>query len=191
MIRLELELTALRSHLTRLENKMAAVTASAEHYTALFNNSPVGDLTLDERGMILDSNRQARLMLGVSTARAVSGPFTAFISNDEVHEFLNHLRRCSASHGTVSTELKLALKSGRHLPVELLSVPVRGEGPFVKKFRTLLIDISRRETAKTALQLTQGNYRALLDSLHAIVWEADPQTLDVLFVSQSAERLLG
>ena len=61
----------------------------------------------------------------------------------------------------------------------------------MKKFRTLLIDISRRETAKTALQLTQGNYRALLDSLHAIVWEADPQTLDVLFVSQSAERLLG
>jgi len=189
--RLELELSALRSQVTRLENKVAAASANAEHYSFLFNNSPVGDLVLDERGMILDSNRQARLMLGVNSARMLSGAFAAFVAKDEIPEFLNHLRRCSISQGTVSTELKLTLKPGRQLPVELLSVPIRGEVALVKKFRTLLIDISRRETAKTALQLTQGNYRALLDSLHGIVWEADPQTLDVLFVSQSAERLLG
>jgi two-component system, cell cycle sensor histidine kinase and response regulator CckA len=34
-------------------------------------------------------------------------------------------------------------------------------------------------------------YRALLDDLDAIVWEADPKTLQFLFVSQKAERLLG
>ena len=33
--------------------------------------------------------------------------------------------------------------------------------------------------------------RALLDDLDAIVWEADPQTIRFLFVSQKAERLLG
>jgi len=34
-------------------------------------------------------------------------------------------------------------------------------------------------------------YRALLDDLNAILWEADPRTVQFLFVSQSAERLLG
>jgi two-component system, cell cycle sensor histidine kinase and response regulator CckA len=33
--------------------------------------------------------------------------------------------------------------------------------------------------------------RALLDDLNAIVWEADPQTIQFSFVSQKAERLLG
>ena len=33
--------------------------------------------------------------------------------------------------------------------------------------------------------------RALLDDLDAIVWEADPRTIQFLFVSQKAERLLG
>ena len=34
-------------------------------------------------------------------------------------------------------------------------------------------------------------YRALLDDLNAILWEADPRTVQFLFVSQNAERLLG
>jgi len=33
--------------------------------------------------------------------------------------------------------------------------------------------------------------RELLDDLDAIVWEADPQTVQFSFVSQKAERLLG
>jgi two-component system, cell cycle sensor histidine kinase and response regulator CckA len=33
--------------------------------------------------------------------------------------------------------------------------------------------------------------RALLDDLDAIIWEADPQTIQFSFVSQKAERLLG
>ena len=33
--------------------------------------------------------------------------------------------------------------------------------------------------------------RALLDDLDAIVWEADPRTIQFSFVSQKAERLLG
>jgi PAS domain S-box-containing protein len=34
-------------------------------------------------------------------------------------------------------------------------------------------------------------YRALLDDLDAIIWEADPRTVQFSFVSQKAERLLG
>ncbi len=33
--------------------------------------------------------------------------------------------------------------------------------------------------------------RALLDDLDAIIWEADPRTIQFLFVSHKAERLLG
>lgn len=39
--------------------------------------------------------------------------------------------------------------------------------------------------------MTTSDYRALLDDLDAIVWEADPKTVQFSFVSQRAERLLG
>jgi len=41
------------------------------------------------------------------------------------------------------------------------------------------------------LVTTSSDYRALLDDLDAIVWEADPRTIQFSFVSQKAERLLG
>ena len=41
------------------------------------------------------------------------------------------------------------------------------------------------------MNTSASEYRALLDDLNAIVWEADPQTVQFSFVSQTAERLLG
>jgi PAS domain S-box-containing protein len=57
--------------------------------------------------------------------------------------------------------------------------------------RTLIVEASQREVVRLALQATHANFRALVDTINGIVWEADPQTLDILFVSRSAERLLG
>jgi PAS domain S-box-containing protein len=41
------------------------------------------------------------------------------------------------------------------------------------------------------MNTSAAEYRALLDDLDAIVWEADPRTVQFSFVSQKAERLLG
>jgi PAS domain S-box-containing protein len=41
------------------------------------------------------------------------------------------------------------------------------------------------------MNTSAAEYRALLDDLDAIVWEADPQTVQFSFVSQKAEGLLG
>jgi two-component system cell cycle sensor histidine kinase/response regulator CckA len=41
------------------------------------------------------------------------------------------------------------------------------------------------------MNTSADEYRALLDDLDAIIWEADPRTVRFSFVSQKAERLLG
>jgi len=41
------------------------------------------------------------------------------------------------------------------------------------------------------MKTSADEYRALLDDLDAIIWEADPRTVQFSFVSQKAERLLG
>jgi PAS domain S-box-containing protein len=41
------------------------------------------------------------------------------------------------------------------------------------------------------MNTSADEYRALLDDLDAILWEADPRTVQFSFVSQKAERLLG
>ena len=38
---------------------------------------------------------------------------------------------------------------------------------------------------------TEGNFRQLVQSIHAIVWEAEAKTWQFSFVSQAAEKILG
>jgi len=187
-LRLEMEITALRARLTAKESALTALAAERDYYADLFNDSPAGDLMLDEIGNILEANDQAALILGLPSGSTVTGALGRFLRKRDMSEFMYHLRKCQAGQ-TVSTELQIVLGKGRTLPVELISTATLVKGQL--RLRTLLVDMSERAATKAALVVAQENYRALLDSVQGIVWEADPRTLDVLFVSKSAERLLG
>jgi PAS domain S-box-containing protein len=50
---------------------------------------------------------------------------------------------------------------------------------------------ARRQEAVDLVTTSAAECRALLDDLDAIVWEADPNTIQFSFVSQKAEHLLG
>ncbi len=52
-------------------------------------------------------------------------------------------------------------------------------------------DITAAKAAEVALQQSQQQYRNLVNSIDAVVWEGDPLTWQFTFVSQQAERLLG
>jgi PAS domain S-box-containing protein len=58
-------------------------------------------------------------------------------------------------------------------------------------FRTALTDISQRRAAEEKLERSRLNYQTVLDTIEGVVWEADARTLDITFVSQFAEKMLG
>ena len=59
----------------------------------------------------------------------------------------------------------------------------------LRQLNTQLEERVRRRTAQLAE--AEGNYRQLVQSVQAIVWEADAQTWKFTFVSQAAEAILG
>jgi PAS domain S-box-containing protein len=52
-------------------------------------------------------------------------------------------------------------------------------------------DITRRKCREEALQRSRGRYESLLQSIEGIVWEADPNTFQMTFISRHCERILG
>jgi PAS domain S-box-containing protein len=48
-----------------------------------------------------------------------------------------------------------------------------------------------RKQAERALEAAEARYRQLVESIHAVVWRADPRTLQFSFVSAEAEAMLG
>lgn len=49
----------------------------------------------------------------------------------------------------------------------------------------------RRKRAEAALRNSEERYRVLIESVDAIVWQADPETMRFTYISPQAERILG
>ncbi len=57
--------------------------------------------------------------------------------------------------------------------------------------RQLEDQVHGRQLAEAALEQTQRDFRALVDAIDGVIWEADVSTLRFTFVSKQAERMLG
>jgi len=52
-------------------------------------------------------------------------------------------------------------------------------------------ELEERARAEEALRVSQRKFKALVNSIDGLVWEANPETFQFTFVSEQAERLLG
>ena len=183
---LELELTRSRDRLHELEQQCAL----QEYYQEAFERAPVGSLVLDELGIVHETNWQLRLMLSPKLNQDVDGPFIRFVAKEKLAKFLTHLHHAKRSEGPVSTDLVLRASDGTTIPVEMVSIPAGVVGG-IRRFRAMVLDITRRNAMKEALLITEHNFQALVETTHALIWEADAETQDVLYMSRSAQEILG
>src|SRR6185436_5897109 len=112
---------------------------------------------------------------------------------EDVMKLFEHLRACKADQKTVSTELRLKQKGGAPLPVELVSARYTNQDAHSVQYRTAIIDITQRSELQCALERTQQDYRALVNSIQGLVWEgkARGHIWRFTYVSRQAEQLLG
>ncbi|HYP26575.1 MAG TPA: ATP-binding protein [Blastocatellia bacterium] len=82
--------------------------------------------------------------------------------------------------------------SGRNLwPVVALAVTAPVVALVAGMIRRRIELLAREETKRIEAEAAQRRYRDLVQSLEAIVWEADAETWQFTFVSKRAEQILG
>lgn len=142
-----------------------------DYYASLTDFAPVGYLTLDQAGRILDINNTGAQILGQSRDRLIGWPLIGAISKLDHRKFMNHLRLCPSQIGCVTTELRLSGQETRW--VELLSLAAATE-PNRKNgvFKCAMIDITVRKRAERALQASEARFRAMADAAPVLIWIA-------------------
>jgi PAS domain S-box-containing protein len=116
--------------------------------------------------------------------------FGALIHPDDAEKFAAFLRDSWASKEPCEAELRLVPPGKKAKWVRMLGHAV-WHGGTLEKLAGAIQDIDDLRLAQTELEKREAQLSELVASVDGIVWEADAQTFQFLFVSAQAERILG
>ncbi|MEJ2032539.1 MAG: ATP-binding protein [Deltaproteobacteria bacterium] len=111
---IELEMQNEELHRTELE-----LTQARDRYADLFDSSPVGLLTLDKNGVILEANRTAVELIGRRREHLLGVPFRVRLNDKDKELFARFLVRCSELGGKNTVDLRLQRPDGTVLEVRV------------------------------------------------------------------------
>ena len=143
------QLAAQNEELRRAQSELEA---SRNRYAQLYDGAPVGYLTLNAKGCILDINLTGAHKLGMPRGRLVGSLLSCFADGiANLTLMLEHLRKCRTASERVVTRLDLRVKGGKVLPVQLASAPECPENG--RLYFTTLTDLTKQAEAESALRL--------------------------------------
>jgi PAS domain S-box-containing protein len=151
-----------------LRRQQLELTAARDKYAALYEFAPVGYVTLDARGTILEANPTAATLLGVPRGSLVGTPLAGWIARDDQDAFYFYRRQVFETHTTQTCNLRLQRLDATVLVAHLESCTLAGNGgPLnwppaadtvaggagpARQCLTALSDITARKQAEEALQ---------------------------------------
>jgi PAS domain S-box-containing protein len=95
---------------------------SRDRYSALYDFAPVGYLTLDRAGMILEANLTAARLLGIARRELLHQRLTDFIVQADQDAFYRHRQQAVATHMPQACELAMQRQDGTAFFVRLESL---------------------------------------------------------------------
>ncbi len=184
----QIELEMQNEELRQVQSKLEAERA---RYYAFYNLSPVGFLTISEKGLILEANIIAASMLGMCLSALVNQPITRFIFREDQDIYYLHRKRCRGTPkepGRDSArityageaqafELRMLKKDGSSFWARMESLTVQdfslesGHGDDdATVCRVVVTDITGRKCAEEALQKAFDDIKTLRGILPICAW---------------------
>jgi PAS domain S-box-containing protein len=143
-IELEMQNEELRKTHVQLEE-------SRTRYADLYDFAPVGYLTSDENGLIIEANLAAANQLGIERARLGKSIFHFFVLDQDKEKSRLHIARVFKTRERQTCEVKLRARGGAEFYARLESIFVEtAKGRCL--CRTSIIDISHAKIAEQELR---------------------------------------
>jgi PAS domain S-box-containing protein len=181
-----------------LRRAQEAITESGNRYADLYDFAPVGYVTLDPQGLIVEINLTGASLLRVPRDRLLQKPFILFVASLDRQAFQAYLRQLPADGVPQSSELMINPQQGPPVAVSLESLAVVDAGGQVIQYRIVITDITRRRKAEDDLRRSEEKFRLLFDKAplgyqsldeNGIIREVNQAWLDIL--GYSRQEVIG
>lgn len=176
-----------------LELEVAKHKRSVDQYKDLLQASPDPTVYVDFEGVILEINLEVEQIFGYRRDELIGQKIEILVPETLRDDHPRYRQRYSRNPVRrpmgAKSNLFAQCKDGQELPVEISLNPALFSGN--KCIIASIHNISLRYGVESALKDSREHLRQLLESTHAIPWEADIQTWSFTYVGAQAAELLG
>jgi PAS domain S-box-containing protein len=183
-----------------LRRAQADLEQSRDRFSALYDQAPVGYLTLDSDGRILEANPTAASLLGVDRPLLVGRHLSRFMSDRDATILQHHRRQVFARGTKQGCDLSIERADGRKFPAHLDSIaerPANSIGRGSVRCQTVLFDLTElRRTQedlrdqKSRTDESEARFRQIAESIEDVFYVREPSGV-TSFVSPAYERIWG
>jgi PAS domain S-box-containing protein len=143
-----------------LRQTQLALRVSLDRYVALYDGAPIGYLTLDHEGAILEANLPACTLLGMNRIDVLAQPVIRFVTAKDQAAVLHHVRELVSTGTRQTFEVDLARRDNVQVSVRVESVAIHDHLEQQPHVLIALMDITDRSRMETTLrQYQQGLVR--------------------------------
>jgi PAS domain S-box-containing protein len=165
LCQLEIQQTLHLAKIQELEKVRAELESARDAFAALYEQSPVGYLTLDSRGNIHNVNAATLSLLGYTRKRILHLPISFLVYKPDFGKVWRHITQCEkAGQARVTTELRLLTLGQKTIAAQLISVPF-ASNTGRKLFLTAIVDLSERVRNEQQLHEAKEFAEAIVETV--------------------------
>ncbi|MCB1053415.1 MAG: PAS domain S-box protein, partial [Acidobacteria bacterium] len=142
---------------------------SRSRYADLYDFAPMGYLTVNASGMVVEANLAAGELLGLPRFQLISQPFSNFIQPDDQDRYYLHRQTLLAEQGKKTCQLRLCRANGSGFYAQLISSVMPSIDGSTGWFRIALMDISLQKEQELRLCRNEREWEKCFDAIDELV----------------------
>jgi PAS domain S-box-containing protein len=144
---LQIHKTELEMQNEKLRRAQLELQEKQDKYYDLYDNSPVGHFSIDNKGVILEANITGATLLGVERGLLKGRLFSDFITRDDQDIFYLHRKELLETKAKQRCELRLVKKNGSQFYAHLECIAILDKKGKLNQIRAVVSDISEPKPA--------------------------------------------
>ncbi len=166
----QIELEMQNDELRRAQQELEA---SRDRYADLYDDSPVGYLTLSEQGVILEANLTLATLLGVARSDLIEQALTRFIAGEDQDIYYLHRQQLFETREPQVCELRMVRKDGVQFWARIEATVAQActehsqsDNEGLPTSRATVSDVSEQKWAEEQIKAALAEREVLLREVH-------------------------